>query len=460
MSLTGRVSAFFLGALAVALAGSGAALYAITATYFARQAEERLTAALDTLASAAEVNPPGVEWEPNDRNLTLGQDPGDDAVRWTVHDAAGRTVAESPNLGGADLADEARWRSRTRRVAAPWLEDDSIRRPSVLAPRCYDQLVLTAAVSPHPGGAALSRLARALLCVGLGAWLVAALVGRWLCRRALKPVRRMAAAAAGMSAADLDHRLGPAGTGDELDELGGAFNGLLGRLQEAFERQRRFTGDAAHQLSTPLTVLLGQLEVALRRDRSVEEYRTAIAEAHSRAVHLRRIVELLLFLARPEADAAPPQMEAVDLTQWLPEHLAQWKEHARAGDLRLALPAKASLRAVVAPALLGQLVDNLLDNAFKYSAPGSVVSVGLESAGASVLVRVEDSGLGVPPEELGHIFDPFYRSPEARRLGKPGIGLGLAVARRIAVALGGTLSAESESGRGSRFTLALPAAMP
>jgi signal transduction histidine kinase len=270
----------------------------------------------------------------------------------------------------------------------------------------------------------------------------------------------MAAAAAGMSAADLDHRLSPAGTGDELDELGGAFNGLLGRLQEAFERQRRFTGDAAHQLSTPLTVLLGQLEVALRRDRSAKEYRTAIAEAHSRAIHLRRIVELLLFLARPEADAAPPQMEAVDLSQWLPEHLAQWKAHARAGDLRLAVPPKASLQAVVAPAMLGQLVDNLLDNAFKYSPPGSVVSVGLESAGASVLVRVEDAGLGVTPEELGHIFDPFYRSPEARRLGKPGIGLGLAVARRIAVALGGTLSAESESGRGSRFTLTLPAAMP
>jgi heavy metal sensor kinase len=460
MSLTGRVSAFFLGALAVALAGSGAALYAITATYFARQADERLTAALDTLASAAEVNPPGVEWEPNDRNLTLGRDTGDDAVRWSVRDATGRTVAESPNLGGADLADGERWRSRTHRVAAGWLEDDSLPKPTTLAPGFYDQLVLTAAISPHPGSAALSRLRRAILCVGIGAWLAAAVVGRRLCRRALRPVHRMAVAAASMSAADLGQRLAPAGTGDELDELGGAFNGLLGRLEETFERQRRFTGDAAHQLSTPLTVLLGQLEVALRRDRSAEEYRSAIAEAHSRAVHLRRIVELLLFLARPEADAAPPPMEVVDVSQWLPDHLGHWKAHPRGGDLRLAVPATGSLQVAVAPALLGQLVDNLLDNALKYSLPGSVVAVRLESAHACVLLRVEDAGVGIPADELGHVFEPFYRASGARRTGKPGVGLGLAVARRIADALGGTLTVESEPGAGSRFTLRLPAVSP
>jgi two-component system OmpR family sensor kinase len=458
MSLTGRVSTFFLGALAVALAGAGTALYAITATYFERQSDERLTAALDTLAAAAEVNPPGVEWEPNDRNLTLGRDTGEDAVRWTVHDSAGRSVAESPNLGGVDLADEQHWRSRTRRVAAPWADSEPSERPGALSPGYFDELFLTAAVSPRPGSAELSRLARALIGVGVVAWLLAAVVGRRLCRRALQPVRQMAAAAASMGAADLDQRLGPAGTGDELDELGGAFNGLLGRLEEAFERQRRFTGDAAHQLSTPLTALLGQLEVALRRDRPAVEYRAAIVEAHSQTVHLKKIVELLLFLARPEADAAPPAMEVVDLSLWLREHLAQWKAHPRAGDLQLATARNGSLRASVAPALLGQLVDNLLDNACKYSPAGSAVAVGLESTDAGVLLRVADAGVGISAEDLGHVFEPFYRSPEARRTGTPGVGLGLAVARRIAVALGGTLTAESEPGRGSGFTLHLPAA--
>src|SRR5581483_11619807 len=105
-----------------------------------------------------------------------------------------------------------------------------------------------------------------------------------------------------MSAADLDVRLPAADTGDELEELGLAFNDLLGRLQEAFERQRRFTGDASHQLRTPLTVMLGQIEVALRRDRPAGEYREALSVAHGQAERLRRIVEMLLFLARADAE--------------------------------------------------------------------------------------------------------------------------------------------------------------
>jgi signal transduction histidine kinase len=260
-----------------------------------------------------------------------------------------------------------------------------------------------------------------------------------------------------MGAADLGRRLAPAGTGDELDELGAAFNGLLGRLEEAFERQRRFTGDAAHQLSTPLTVLLGHLEVALRRERPAADYRAALAEAQGQAQRLRKIVELLLFLARPEADALPPDQEVVDLAAWLPAHLAGWDSHPRRPDLRLEVAPGAPVRAAVAPALLGQLLDNLLDNACKYSPPGTPVTLRLRASPGGAVIEVEDAGAGIPADDLPHVFEPFYRSPEARRLGKPGVGLGLAVARRLAAAQGGTLDAASEPGRGSRFTLRLPA---
>jgi two-component system, OmpR family, sensor kinase len=456
MSLTGRVSAFFLGALALALAGSGVALYALTATYFTRRADERLTAALETLAAAAEDNPQGLEWEPNARHLSLGRDTGLDEVRWTVHDSDGRLVAGSPNLGSANLSDEQLWRSRSRRITSPRLEGVPGASSNTLRAGFYDLLIVTAAVAPQPGRAQLDQLAKALAVVGCVAWLLAAVVGRWLCRRALAPVRRMALAAGSMSAIDLDHRLEPANTADELDELGEAFNGLLGRLEEAFERQRRFTGDAAHQLSTPLTVLLGQLEVALRRDRPAADYRAAIEEAHSQAVQLRQIVELLLFLARPEADAAPPDSQVMELDRWLTDHLDHWKTRARAGDIRSEVAGCNPARAAIAPALLGQLLDNLLDNACKYSQPGTIVSVILNSSADGVVLRVEDHGDGIAAEDLPHIFEPFYRSPDARRMGKPGVGLGLAVARRIATALSGTLTAESEPGRGSRFTLRLP----
>jgi heavy metal sensor kinase len=458
MSLTGRVSAFFLATLALVLAGFGTALYVLTANYFTRRADERLTAAVETLAASAEVKPSGVEWEPNERHLTLGQGTGEDDVRWIVHDGDGRVVAESPNLGGADLADEAHWRSRSQTVEAPPTSRARVRRVNSPWGVRYDRLTLTAAVSARPGQAALSQLGRALIGAGGAAWLLAALVGRRLCRGALAPVRRMATAAATMNAADLGHRLELVGTGDELDDLGTAFNGLLGRLEAAFERQRRFTGDAAHQLSTPLTVLLGQLEVALRRERPAADYREALTTAHAQADRLRQIVEMLLFLAGPEADAEVPQREVVDLADWLPRYLAQWQGHPRGGDIRPQIAANGCVRAAVASALLGQLVDNLLDNACKYSAAGTPVTVHLEATADTVLLSVSDRGVGIAAGDLGHVFEPFFRSSEARRLGKPGVGLGLAVARRIADALDGTLTAESEPGSGSRFTLRLPVA--
>ncbi len=458
MSLTARLTAYFLGALALMLAGSGLAVYALAANYLARQQDDRLTSALDTLSASSEVNPEGAEWEPNDRNLTLGRDEAADQVRWTVHDGAGRLVGRSPNLGGANIGD-ADWLSRSRTIEAPkaaGLRPEEVRPAG--ARTLYGRLVLTAAISPVPAAATLRRLALALAGTGFTAWSFVALPGWKLCRRALSPVRRMAADASAMSAADLGRRLRPPGTNDELEELGRAFNGLLGRLEAAFEKQRRFTGDAAHQLSTPLTVLLGQLEVALRRERTAADYRAALAEAHVQAVHLRRIVELLLFLARPDADAALPESELVDLSEWVPAHLRRWEAHPRRGDLRFVDEAGGAVSVRVAPALLGQLLDNLLDNACKYSPPGTPVTVYVGRSSAGATVGVADQGVGVAADDLVHIFEPFYRSPDARRLGKPGVGLGLAVARRLAEALGGGIKAESKPGLGSRFEMWLPTA--
>src|SRR4029077_13550209 len=122
-------------------------------------------------------------------------------------------------------------------------------------------------------------------------------------RRALGPVTRMAEAARSMGAADLSERLPTPTSADELADLGEAFNGLLDRLGEALERERRFAGEASHQLRTPLAAVIGQVEVALRRDRSPDEYRRVLDSVLSQAERLRRVVEALLFLARTESDA-------------------------------------------------------------------------------------------------------------------------------------------------------------
>jgi signal transduction histidine kinase len=140
---------------------------------------------------------------------------------------------------------------------------------------------------------------------------------------------------------------------------------------------------------------------------------------------------------------------------WLPEHLQTWISHARYADLHLDIPSGAALTVKVQASLLGQLVDNLLDNACKYSEPGTPITLRLSTDAGRILLSVTDNGCGIEASELPHVFEPFYRSPQARRLGRSGVGLGLAVARRIAEAFGGELSATSELGTGSCFVLSL-----
>jgi heavy metal sensor kinase len=472
LTLTTRLLLFFLATLALVLAGFSTALYFLASVHLHRQAEDRLDAALNTLVAAVEIKSDGVEWEPDQRHLAFDTRTFGARIVWSMDDA-GRVVDGSgqPNARD-DLAEAARvlrasphaserldwqgerWQFRLRRVSpadarpdAPPADDKDVAK--------YPALAITAGVSLEPVYATLRQLAGTLAGLSLGVWLVAALAGRAVCRRGLLPVTRMAASARAMTAADLRDRLPAAGRGDELDDLSQSFNGLLDRLQESFERQRRFTGDASHQLRTPLTAILGQLEVALRRPRAAEDYQRVLAMVHEKAGHLRRIVESLLFLARADADARLPARERVDLNDWLPEHLRHWSGHPRSEDIVFAGGDPCWVD--VQPVMLGELLDILIDNACKYSPPGSPIAVRVGREGPAVYVQVEDQGCGIAEADLPHLFTPFYRSEDARRRGVEGLGLGLSIGQRLAAAFGGALTVRSRAGAGSCFTLRLPA---
>jgi signal transduction histidine kinase len=193
----------------------------------------------------------------------------------------------------------------------------------------------------------------------------------------------------------------------------------------------------------------------LRRSRSPEEYQRVLCVVQEQTAHLRKVVEMLLFLARADADAALPDLEIVDLAAWLPGHVQSWSDHARASDVRLEPASSTPMHVKVHPPLLGQLVDNLFDNAGKYSDPGTAITLRLAVDPLHVFLAVQDEGPGIAAGDIPHVFDPFYRSSEARRSGADGVGLGLAVAQRIAVSLGGEISVQSQTGRGTRFTLRL-----
>jgi heavy metal sensor kinase len=469
MSLTSRLTAFFLGALALVLIGFSIALYLVARETLSRQIDDRLEAALHALTAAVEMDRGALEWEPFQRKLSLGDETDADEVRWTVRDERGVLVDRARNVGSesflADLpsirevkrprfvrfkADGRSWRVAQTRL------DSSRPRDKRDSPRHHASLILTAAIRLDPAEAALGNLSRLSAGLSLGVWLLSAALGRRFCRKALRPLSTMAETARGMTIAEIGHRLPSAGTSDELQELSDAFNGLLDRLGEAFERQQRFTGDASHQLRTPLAVMLGQIDVALRRDRTADDYKHTLTLVRDHAGRLSKIVEMLLFLARADAEASLPGRQVIDLGEWARNQEVRRAEHPRSARFEVVLQGEGPRLALVHPPLLDQLVDNLLENAWKYTDAPTTVRLVVGRQDGRVTIAVEDEGGGIDPADLPHVFEPFYRSTEARRLGRSGVGLGLSVSKRIARAFEGRLTVESTLGRGSEFRLSLP----
>jgi len=355
------------------------------------------------------------------------------------------------------------WQVSQRRIKSTTAPASGSRAALVAAPAnpdpagiFYPGLVLTVAAPLGPMEGTLAALAWFLVALSVAIWLLAALLGRRLSRRALAPLLRIAASARGLDATDPGWSLDEARTGDELDELGRAFNDLLARLHVAFERQRRFSGDASHQLRTPLTVLIGQIEVALRHERSGDEYRRVLKSALGRAVQLRQVVEALLFLGRAGEDAQLPSGEPLDLTRWVAEYLASRPASDRVTQVAHSTVEGSGPCVLVHSPLLGQLLENLLENAVKYSHPETPIVVETLCVGGRAVLAVEDAGPGIAPEEIPRILEPFYRSPQTRRQGTPGVGLGLAVVQRIAVAVGGSVEVESEPGTRCRIEVRFP----
>jgi heavy metal sensor kinase len=297
---------------------------------------------------------------------------------------------------------------------------------------------------------------------------VASLGGLFLADRALSPIDRITRTAQRINAEDLSQRLGLTLPDDEVGRLARTFDAMLARLDEAFRRQRQFTADASHELRTPLTVIKGDIGVALNRPRGAAEYRRVLAELEDEVDRLTRLVEDLLLLARADTGRPLLQPESLDLAGLLRAVADQVRPLAEAKGLTLHLQVPDSLPLNGDPDKLIRLFLNLLDNAVKYTPAGGQVTLqataavgGWSSAVTSeaspaVIVQVTDTGPGIPPEHLAHIFERFYRADESRSRAAGGSGLGLAIARWIAEAHGGRIEVDSEPGRGSTFSVWLP----
>lgn len=286
-----------------------------------------------------------------------------------------------------------------------------------------------------------------LIMAGLGGWVLA--------RRALMPVSRMAEAAQRISAERLAERVEETGAGDELDRLAKTFNRMLSRLDTAFQQVRQFSADASHELQTPLTTLRGELEVALRSARTPGEYQETLKSALEEIERISSLVESLLMLARAESGALRMDRRPVELAGLMEEVYWRLKTRADERSVELFMDTHGPVSVSGDRDRLRRLLLNLAENAIKYTGENGRVSLSLSQDEGRVRIEVSDTGRGIPEEEMERIFQPFYRSPDI--LSERGYGLGLSIARSIALAHGGELSVNSVPGRGSTFLVYLPA---
>jgi len=300
------------------------------------------------------------------------------------------------------------------------------------------------------------RQVRIISLFGIGLFVLVGAVGAYgIARQSLRPLNHLAHLAQKIQVKTLDQRLPADGPPDELKELADAFNGMLARLERAFEQQNRFVADAAHELRTPLATLRTNLEVAQRDpNMTLSDYKE-ISSVLERALNrLEKLVEDLLLLAKGEKElrAEPVEMEIL-----LNEIIQELEPLAQTRQVCLALNIIDPVTVMADVSLLGRAISNLIENGIRYNHSGGSVTVTARRATHGVELCVEDTGSGIPIEAQSHIFERFYRVETSRSREQGGSGLGLSIAAYVVQLHSGWLRlTKSIPGIGSQFTMWLP----
>jgi two-component system heavy metal sensor histidine kinase CusS len=250
----------------------------------------------------------------------------------------------------------------------------------------------------------------------------------------------------------LNERVSAIGWPHELQPLAAAFDDMLGRLEQSFERLSQFSADLAHELRTPILNIRGEAEVALTRSRSADEYREVIESTIGECQHLSNIVDNLLFLARSEAAEGHVQRTTFDGRKAIERIIAFHEPMAE--EQNVAVECEGAAQFVADEMLFGRAISNVLENALHHTPAGGTILVTLAERGAQSDVSIKDTGSGIAPEHLPRVFDRFYRAESSRT--SEGSGLGLALVKSIMDLHGGSAQIASTPGQGTTVTLSFP----
>lgn len=298
-----------------------------------------------------------------------------------------------------------------------------------------------------------SALWRAALVAGLIAVALAVLFSRVI----TGPVNALRLSAQRIREGDLTQRV-PPGPNDEIGELSAAFNSMAQRLEENETGRKQFLADVVHELRTPLSIIQGNLEAW--QDGVVAATPESIAPVHEEAVLLSRLITDLRDLTLAEAGKLTLSRESTDIAALVSSLVAAYRERADAHHITVTTAFGADLPRVDAdPLRLRQVLRNLLDNALRHTPAGGAISLTAQPTPAGfVTVEVADTGSGIAAHHLSHVFEHFYKVDPARERSRSGSGIGLAIVKQLVEAHGGTVSVQSQEGKGSVFTFSLPVA--
>ena len=288
--------------------------------------------------------------------------------------------------------------------------------------------------------------------------LIAAVLVAWrLSGFALRPLGHVAEAARAIDVSSLERRVPVRGVKDELEDVARAFNGILERLEQSVGEMRQFSAALAHELRTPLTAMRGEMELALGRMRPDDPQVRAVASQIEEIDSLRRLIDSILTLARAEAGQIPLVFAPLDLGELAASLVDQLKPVAEAKGIVLRCERHGATVVVADAGWLERLLLNLIDNAIKFTESGGQVCVRVERRNRSASLTVRDTGIGMTPEVASHVFERFFRADPARSSTGSGSGLGLTLVAWIVDRHDGTIALASEPGKGSAFTVTLPA---
>lgn len=308
----------------------------------------------------------------------------------------------------------------------------------------------------------MSHIDRLAANAAIAALLIAPACGYWLAGRATRPLADIINTTDRLRPEQLNERLPLRGTGDELDHLSRTFNGLLDRIAIYLQQKRDFLANAAHELRTPLAAIRSSVEVALNSDRTRDEYEELLANIIEEGASLELLVNQLLLLAETEADRLKTRGQPVRMDEVIQKAVAMFHGAAEVRDLELYCEPLPAVTVEGNRDHFRQVLNNLLDNAIKFTPPQGRITVSLaaEAESREAVLRVADTGIGIPEADMAHLFDRFYRADKSRRrdIEQRGTGLGLSICQAVATAHGGRIHVESELGRGTTFVVRLPLA--